>query len=133
MAGRQSSSFRNTVGKVRPVVFTKLGAQTVAALLDRHYNSGNTPLRVGRVDIALGTAPTAASFVVDVKIDGTTVFTGASTRPTITATNFTGHATPDKTDLDAISVKPGQYVTVEVTQVGSSVAGSDLRVQVVLG
>jgi hypothetical protein len=133
VAGRQSTSFRNTVGKVSPIVFSKAGAQTVAALAEKRYNTGNTPLRVRKVVASLGTAPTGASFVVDVKVNGTSVFAAAGDRATITATNTTGSAVPSKTDLDVISVLPGQYLTVEVTQVGSSVAGSDLRVEVFAG
>lgn len=133
MAGRQSTSFRNTVAKVAPVVFSKAGAQTAVALPERHYNHGNTPLRVQKVHVALGTAPAGSAFVVDVKVSGTSVFTGAAARASVAAGSNAGFAVPDKPDRDAVSVKPGQYLTVEVTQVGSGTAGSDLRVQVELG
>jgi hypothetical protein len=133
VAGRQSSSLRNRIAKLVPVVFSKAGAQTAVALPERHYNDGNTPLKVQKVVANLGTAPAGSAFVVDVKISGTSVFAVAGDRLSIAAGSNTGQAVPTKTDLDAISVKPGQYLTVEVTAVGSGTAGSDLRVQVYLG
>jgi hypothetical protein len=130
VAGRQSYSAR---AQNANITLSKAGAQTVAALPEKVYNPYDVGLKIKKVHISLGTAPTGASFVVDVKINGTSVFTNASDRPTITATNFQGSSTTFKTDVDASTVKPGQYVTAEVTQVGSSVAGSDLRVTVLFG
>lgn len=131
VAGRQSSSARNQ--SVAPFVFAKSGAATVAALPERQVNSYDVPLRVRKVVLTAGTAPAGSALVVDVKINGTSVFNAAGDRASIAAGAQVGSAVPTKTDLDAISVKPGQYVTAEVTAVGSGTAGSDLRVAVHLG
>lgn len=129
--GRKYSSFVNDVAKAggRTADFEKAGAVTVAALPKRYYNDTNVPLRVRKVELSAGTAPTGAALVVDVKINGTSVFAAAGDRAKINASASTGSGVPNKTG-DAIEVLPGQYVTAEVTQIGSTVAGSDLAVRV---
>jgi hypothetical protein len=136
VTGRQSTSLTREIGKAVPTVFTKAGAVSVAAFGGRFYNLTKHPLKVLRAHASVGTAPTGASLIVDVKINGTSVYAAAGDRPTITATNFASNVNgnaPTKTDLDDLLVLPGQYVTVEATQVGSTVAGSDATVQVYLG
>lgn len=79
-----------------------------------------------QVRASVGTAPTGASLIVDVNKNGTTIFTTQSNRPTIAvSTNTDLSGTPDVLDM-AI----GDYITVDVDQVGSTVAGSNLTVQV---
>lgn len=133
MAGRQSSSWTNDVGAVAPVRFSKTGAQTVATLPGSWRNHGNTPRRLLRTSAHVGTAPTGASLVVNVLVDGVSVYNATGDRLAIPAGQKSAENKPSKTDLDAISVKPGQVVTVDVTQVGSTVAGSDLEVALFLG
>jgi hypothetical protein len=74
-----------------------------------------------------GTAPVGADLIVDVNIDGTTAFTTQGNRPTITdGSNDSGSwAVPDVTAVSA-----GEYLTVDVDQVGSGTAGADLVVMV---
>ncbi len=68
------------------------------------------------------TAPTDADLIVDVHLNGTTIFT--SGKPTIAASAFdSGLATPTTRVAAA-----GDYFTVDVDQVGSTIAGSDLTV-----
>jgi len=131
VAGRQSSSARNQ--SVAPFIFSKSGAASAAALPERQYNSYDVPLRIRKIALSAGTAPAGSALKVDVKINGTTVFAASGDRAAIAASQNTGTAVPTKTDLDAITVKPGQYVTAEITDVGSSTAGSDVRVVVHLG
>jgi len=132
VTGRQTSSADNIVGMSAPLVLVKSGAQTVAALPGRFYNDHGVPMVVKRVHASVGTAPTGAGLTVDVKINGTTVFTAAGDRATVAATTFAGSAVPTKSG-DAITLLPGQYLTAEVAQVGSTIAGSDLVVQITLG
>lgn len=131
MAGRQSSSLRDELALANPdvVTFEKAGAVTVAALPKRHYNASGRTQRVKLVHLSAGTAPTGAALTVDVKIDGTSVFAAAGDRAKINAAAFAGSAAPTKTG-DAVLLKAGQYLTTEVTVIGSTVAGSDLTVQV---
>ena len=75
---------------------------------------------------AVGIAPTGAAILLDLNIDGTTAFTTQANRPTIAISGFTGSlAVPDVVDVDV-----GSYITVDVDQIGSTVAGSHLTAQV---
>jgi hypothetical protein len=70
------------------------------------------------------TAPTGASLIVDVRKNGTTIFTNTSARPTIpTGTFISPDAVPDATSLTQNDV-----LSIDITQVGSTIAGSDLTV-----
>lgn len=80
------------------------------------------------VSAMVGTAPTGASIIVDVQNSETqaSIFSPASTRPTILATEFdSGEVVPND-----IWVNAGEYLTVDVDQVGSTVAGEDLTVMI---
>lgn len=75
------------------------------------------------------TAPTGASVIVDINKNGTTIFSTQGNRPTIAAgTNDSGAiVAPNVTTLAV-----GDYLTVDIDQVGSTLAGSDLTVEVVV-
>jgi hypothetical protein len=79
--------------------------------------------------LMVGIAPTGANLVVDVNKNGTTIYTTQGNRPTVTAGSNAGGpgATPDITSLAA-----GDYLTVDIDQIGSTVAGSDLTVSVIV-
>lgn len=70
----------------------------------------------------VGTAPTGASVILDVKKNGSTIYTTSGNRPTIAISGFTQASTaPDITTFSA-----GDYITVDVAQVGSTIVGADL-------
>lgn len=72
--------------------------------------------------IVVNTAPTAASLIVDINKNGTTLFTTQSDRPTILAAGFASTVTvPVVTAIAA-----GDYLSIDIDQVGSSVAGANL-------
>lgn len=72
----------------------------------------------------VNTAPTGADLIVDINLDGTTVYTTQANRPTITAAaNSATETVPDVVDVPA-----GSYLTVDIDQIGSTVAGADLTV-----
>lgn len=77
------------------------------------------------VTAAVNTAPTGSDIILDVNKGGVTIFTTQANRPRILAGTFqeTVDAVPDIT-----AVANDEYLTVDVDQVGSSVAGSDLTV-----
>lgn len=77
---------------------------------------------IQHVRLAVGTAPTGQSILVDVNKNGTTIFTTQANRPAIAAGANAETATtaPDVTALAA-----GDYLTVDVDQVGSGTAGAD--------
>jgi hypothetical protein len=92
----------------------------------RWYNETGRTLTVSKVRASVGTAPTGSSITVDVRKNGTTMFTGGTDRPVITAGTNTDTGIPAVT-----SIASGDYLTVDVVAVGSTVAGADLTVQVV--
>ncbi len=79
--------------------------------------------------LMVGTAPTGSDLIVDVNKNGTTIYTTQGNRPTIAAAANAGGpgVTPDVTTLVA-----GDYLTIDIDQIGSSVAGSDLTVSVIV-
>lgn len=79
------------------------------------------------VRLAVGTAPVDAAILVDVNKAGTTIFTTQANRPTIADGASSGGpgAAPNVTTLAA-----GDLLTVDVDQIGSGTAGSNLAVQV---
>lgn len=78
------------------------------------------------VTAMVNSAPTGASVLIDVHKNGTTIFTTQGNRPTIAIGGFaSGEAIPDVT-----AVAAGDYLTVDVDQVGSTVPGADLTVAV---
>lgn len=78
------------------------------------------------VRAAVNTAPTGAAVIVDVLKNGVTLYTAGVGRPTIAAGTKTATGnTPAVTTFVA-----GDYFTVDVVQVGSTIAGADLTVTV---
>jgi hypothetical protein len=104
--------------------FHKTGALTVATSVAEYWQ---TPAKciIDEVRVHVGTAPTGAAILVDVNAGGTTIFTTQSNRPSIAA------ATTDATSGTAdggTSIAKNASLTIDVDQVGSTVAGSDLVV-----
>lgn len=76
---------------------------------------------------SVGTAPTGQALKCDINKNGTTIFTTQANRPTINAaSSVSSVSTPDVTAFVA-----GDFLTVDIDQVGSGTAGSDLTVQVI--
>lgn len=100
------------------------GALTAAANKAR-VTSPVTGTIVG-VYISAITAPAGAAILVDVNKSGTTLFTTQANRPTIAdGANDSVVAVPDVT-----SVAAGNVLTVDVDQIGSGTAGSNLTVSI---
>jgi ssDNA-binding replication factor A large subunit len=110
--------------------------QSAAAILNATFTrpgilaveTGNTRLRFASsrkiisISATVNTQPTGSAVIVDVLKNGTTVFTTQANRPTIAVgTNSSTDQVPDVTQIN-----PGDYLTVQIAQVGSTVAGSDL-------
>ena len=76
------------------------------------------------VSAAVNTAPTGADIVLDVNKNGASIFP-ISTHPTIPATTFDSgvEVVPDDT-----GILEGDYLQVDIDQVGSVISGSDLTV-----
>lgn len=115
----------------RSVPFAKAGSLTGAAGPGTFpwYNDTGVPLTVRSVRASVGTAPAGAAVLVDVNLNGTTIFSTQANRPTIAA----GSKTSGKATGFSTSVIPdGGAITVDIDQVGTTAAGSDLVVQIEL-
>ena len=78
------------------------------------------------VRIRLDTAPVGSTFIVDVNLNGTTIFTTQGNRPTIAdGANVSTFVLPD-----VVTVAPGDRLSYDIDQIGSGTAGSDLYVVV---
>jgi hypothetical protein len=105
-----------------PYVLTKPGNLTTGPggagpVLDGNYT-------LDSYTVSLGVAPTGTSVILDVNKNGTTIFTTQANRPTVAAGAVVGSVTPP----DVTSFAPGDRITVDVDQVGSTFAGTNLVV-----
>lgn len=105
------------------------GAVTAGTGKARFVNDTGETLRLRNVSLSVGTAPTGADLIVDVNVNGTTAFSAQTGRPKVVAGQTSGSAVPAVSGAD-VDVAPGAVVTVDVDQVGSTVAGSDLTVTI---
>lgn len=77
------------------------------------------------VRAALGTAPTGSAATFDLKKNGTSVMATPTTISIADGTNVSSKAVPTTT-----AIADGDYITVDITGVGSTTAGADLTVTV---
>jgi len=81
---------------------------------------------IANITATVNTAPTGSSIILDVLKNDSTIFTTPANRPTITAGNQDDlSSVPDIT-----SISLNDIFTVEIDQIGSSIAGSDLVLQI---
>ena len=108
-------------------IFTVEGTIATSTGKLRMYNKWGRTIEIVNVFIAVNTAPTGTSLIVDIHKGGTTIFTTQSGRPEIAISGFTDtSSTPDVTSWAA-----DEYLTMDVDQIGSTIAGADLVVHVV--
>lgn len=104
------------------IVFGENGDLEVKTGTHRFYLPYN--VTIVEVEISVGTAPTGAAAIVDVNVNGTTIFTTQTNRPEIAISGFVDSSTTIEDDAHT----DGQYLTVDIDQIGSTVAGADLTV-----
>lgn len=80
------------------------------------------------ISMACNTAPTGAAILADINKNGTTIFTTQGNRPTIAISAFNTAA--EVTNMDVTAFAAGDYLTVDIDQIGSTVAGADLTVAI---
>lgn len=117
-----SDGARRLDGDVGIITFTQSGELATGTGSVRFYLPYN--IKIIEVEAAVGTAPTDATLIVDVNVNGTTIFTTQSNRPQITTGTFVDATTTIEDD----DHDDGQYITIDIDQVGSTIAGSDLVV-----
>ncbi len=105
--------------------FFKQGPLSVSTGVSRFY--ADDYYYLSSVRASVNTAPQGASLIVDVFKNGSTIFTTTGNRPTITAGSFTATSAAPP---DLLFLQPGDYLTINVVQVGSTAQGQDLTVNV---
>ena len=108
---------------------TLSGALAAAAGTLRYPNRAGAALTIREVHLAVNTAPAGAAIIVDVNLNGTSIFSSSADRPQIAAGVYAGLSVLLGTPTWAVNA----YLTVDVDQVGSSTPGADLVVTVVVG
>lgn len=110
--------------------YSAAGAVAVGAGKARFVNDTGVSVLLSNVSVHAGTAPTGAALIVDVNRNGTTVFTDQTKRPQLAAGATDGSSVPALAGGAQAVLAPNDVVTIDVDQVGSTVAGSDLTVVV---
>lgn len=104
---------------------SKAGTLATAVGLNRFYNDTGRTLTILAVRASVAQTSTGASIIVDVNKNGTTIFGTQSLRPTIAAASNTNKTT----GMTVTSWPDGEYLTVDIDQVGSpGTEGGDLTV-----
>lgn len=127
LAGKSDTGHTHAITKRQTFPFSATGTLAVAAGTHRLHNDTGATLTITSVRATVGTAPTGADLIVDLNLDGSTIFTTQSNRPTIAA----GTSTDLANAINVTAWPSGSYLSVDIDQVGSTVAGSDLTVTVV--
>jgi hypothetical protein len=115
-----------TVVYTRQFIFTIEGSLTVIANPFRICNKTGATLTILGVYLLVDTAPTGSNIIVDVNKNGTTIFTVQANRPEIVAGDFYGCSI----DVDVTGWQDGEYLQIDLDQIGSTIAGSNLSVHV---
>jgi len=121
---KHSDGTVSAIRAIEPYIMAVTGALTVATGKSRIYLEDNYVVESIRASV--NTAPAGASVLVDVNLNGTSIFTTQANRPTIVAGANTAAATMGAGTTTAVA--SGQYLTVDVDQIGSTTAGADLTV-----
>lgn len=108
-------------------LFSVEGPLSVAPGSMRIYNLSRGRRTIQRVFLSVATAPQGSSIIVDVNKNGTTIFTNQANRPQIAP----GANTGETTTIDVPAWNDGDYLTVDVDQVGSTASGSYLTVHII--
>lgn len=105
---------------VEPLVAGIKGEVSVQLGNSRFYLDDNFGFVSMRVSV--GTPPNGSSLIIDVNVDGVSIYNTQSNRPTIAdgAYDAVGNSP------DVVSMSAGQYISFDVDQVGSGYPGSDL-------
>lgn len=106
--------------------FGQVGSLATSTGGARWYNDTGQALTIRSVRASVGTAPDGGDIVVDVNVNGVSIFSSPAAQPTIPdGGNTSGPVVPAVT-----TVPSGGYITVDIDQVGSVDPGADLTVQV---
>ena len=109
---------------VRLFYGSSTGPQTVTSGKSRLTNLSGGTLTISKVRVDLGAGPVGGSFVLDVKKNGTSIFTAPMTL-------LAGATAGTSTAIVSPTWADGQYLTFDVLAVGPTTPGSDLSLTLV--
>lgn len=112
-AGRAGTGFIN---------FSFVGALSVKSFDLPWYAPRDITLK--NVRASVGETPIGSAVIVDVNKNGSTIFANQNNRPTIASGETTAPVQVD------VALVEGDYITIDVDQVGSSFPGTSLVIQV---
>lgn len=89
------------------------------------YDGTPSSIAIKSIRAMVGTAPTGADIIIDIHKNGTTIFTTQGNRPAIAISAFDSG---EVTNMNVTALAKGDYLTLDVDQIGSTIAGKDLVV-----
>ena len=111
---------------VPPLTYSITGELEVGEGTFPIYNDSGRTWTILAVRATVASSPSGSAVVVDVNKNGESIFGSSNDQPTISSGNFT-----DKTTAIAVTtVGDGDYLTVDIDQVGSTEPGTGLVVQI---
>ena len=111
---------------VRMMTFATEGTLAASIGKIRISNDFGETFTITKVKLSVSTAPTGSTIIVDVNKNDTTLFTTQSNRPAISTSAFSGQSTTIQNN----SFADGDYLTFDIDQIGSTIAGAYLTVQI---
>jgi hypothetical protein len=108
------------------ITFAQEGNLATGSGTFRWYNDTGRTLTFLSARGSVGTAPTTQAVIVDLNVNGTTVWSTQANRVQIAA----GTNTDESTTFNTTTITDGQYLTVDIDQIGSGTVGADLTLTV---
>jgi hypothetical protein len=105
------------------------GTQATATTLNAWRFDADRPMMVVNTVLKLGTVNTGAAFIVDVNKDGSSMYTGTLPQIADGAATARGNLAPNGTYANRCLTQ-GSVLTVDIDQVGSTIPGTDLTVEI---
>lgn len=112
--------------------FTYTGNLGVEDMQFRLYNDTSNPRVISKVRASVGTAPTGSVVVVNVKKNGTSIFNSGSGGGQGKVTIPAGQNTATSIPKTGTVWGKDEYLTVAIESIGSTFAGADLTINVVV-
>ncbi len=82
---------------------------------------------ISKVYAYVKTPPTGANLIIDIEKNGTSIW---NVTPADRVTILAGQQSANQTSFDIDTLVEGDILTIDIDQVGSTVAGSDLTVEI---
>ncbi len=115
-------------GGTSTALFTYEGVLAVTQGQLRIYNRTGVDMTIREVFLSVSTPPAGQAIIVDINLNGGTIFPNPDDRPRIEAGQYTGAAS----NL-GVGFASGSYLTADIDQVGSTAAGENLTIHVIYG